>query len=213
MSLRTLIKLMSLNRYPRYFREYWLRYSTRQAIKAIQEKILQSGGSVSASVVFNGIPIISIAMESRIEIGENTVLCSDSIMTALGVNHPVVLRTLRPGATIIIGRDTGISGGAICAAIRVKIGNECLIGANVVIADTDFHPHNPIGRRYNNNPREIAADPVEIEDNVFIGTGTIILKGVKVGANSVIGAGSVVTKNVPPNSVAAGNPAKILRSV
>ena len=209
------MKLMKISHYPRYFHGQWLRYTIRYsnwlASNVIRAQIKQSGGVAPLSVVFYGMPIVSIEQGSKIEIGENSVICSDARMTTLGVNHPVVIRTLRPEAKIIIGRDTGISGGVICAAIRVRIGNECLIGANVVIADTDFHPLNPIGRRYNGNPLDIGAAPVEIEDNVFIGTGTIILKGVTVGKNSVIGAGSVVTKDVPPNSVVAGNPAKVLR--
>jgi acetyltransferase-like isoleucine patch superfamily enzyme len=158
-------------------------------------------------------PIVSIAKGAKIEIGENCVICSDPKLTDLGVNHPVVMRTLRPGASIIIGKDTGISGGSICAAVQVKIGNECLIGANVVITDTDFHPIDPTGRRYNTNPQEIAAELVEIENNVFIGTGAIILKGVRIGKNSVIGAGSVVAKSVPPDSIVAGNPARLLRKI
>jgi acetyltransferase-like isoleucine patch superfamily enzyme len=54
---------------------------------------------------------------------------------------------------------------------------------------------------------------VVIEDNVFVGTGSIILKGVRIGKNTIIGAGSVVTKDIPPNSVAAGNPCKVILSI
>lgn len=199
-------KLLSFNRYPQYLRELWWRY-------VLPNQIKQLGVSAASSVRFYGMPIITLAHESKIEIGENSVICSNPTMTALGVNQPVVLRALRPGAAIIIGNNTGISGGAICAATRVEIGNECLLGANVTIVDTDFHALNPIGRRYNNNWLEIGAEPIIIEDNVFIGTGSIVLKGVRVGKNSVIGAGSVVTKDVPPDSIVAGNPAKLLRGL
>jgi acetyltransferase-like isoleucine patch superfamily enzyme len=213
MSAQKLMKLIALHHYPRYACGIWLRYKARQQAIAFQEKIRLSGVVAPTSVTFYGMPIIHMVQQSRIEIGENCVICSDSEMTALGVNHPVVMRTLRAGASIIIGKNTGISGGSICAAISVNIGNECLIGANVVIADTDFHAIDPIGRRFNNDPEKISAAPVIIEDNVFVGTGAIILKGVRVGKNSVIGAGSVVTKNVPPNSIIAGNPAVLVRSL
>lgn len=204
MSLQRLSKLLSIKYYPQYLRELWWRCVLPKRIKRL-------GVSAGPSVRFYGMPIISLADESKIEIGESSVICSNPAMTSLGVNHPVVLRTLRRSAVIIIGSNTGISGGAICAATRVEIGNECLLGANVTISDTDFHALNPVGRRHNNNPLEIGAEPIVIEDNVFIGTGSIILKGVRVGKNSVIGAGSVVTKDVPPDSIVAGNPAKILR--
>ena len=206
MRLRSFGKYFLLGRYVKFAREIWFRYS-------VQKKLKKLGVLSTKSTRFYGMPIISLATESTIEIGEHSVICSDSEMTALGVNHPVVLRTLAPGAAIVIGKNTGISGGSICAAIRVEIGNECLLGANVIIADTDFHPIKPLGRRHNSNPLEIGSEPIVIEDNVFIGTGVVILKGVRVGKNSVIGAGSVVTKNVPANAIVAGNPARFLRGL
>lgn len=213
MKLRKLVKLMAFHRYPRYFRVLFLHYTSYIKSKIILRKVKCLGVNVAKSSVFYGMPIISIAMGSKIEVGDRCVICSDPNLTDLGVNHSVVMRTLRTGASIIIGNDTGISGGSICAAESVKIGDECLIGANVVITDTDFHSIDPIGRRYNEYPDKIVAEPVEIDNNVFIGTGAIILKGVKIGKNSIIGAGSVVTKSVPPNSVAAGNPATFLREI
>lgn len=198
----TIKKLISFKRYPSYARKLlWFTYP----------RIVRfMGVSVERKVSFSGLPIVSIFANSRISIGEGCNLVSCSDMTDLGVNHPIVLRTLRKNAEIIIGSHTGISGGSICAAIRVEIGSECLIGANVTIADTDFHAIAPSGRFYNVNPLDIAAASVVIEDNVFIGTGSIILKGVRVGKNSVIGAGSIVTKDIPENCIAAGNPAKVL---
>lgn len=209
MSIEMLMKILKFQHYPRYFRGLHLRLSMRN----IRRRITRLGVISPSSVVYYGMPIISLEKGSKIEIGDNGVICSDPEMTALGVNHPVVLRTLQSGASIMIGRDTGISGGSICAAVSVKIGSECLIGANVIIADTDFHAINPDGRRFNVNSADIGAEPVEIEDNVFVGTGAIILKGVKVGRNSVIGAGSVVTSDVPPDSIVAGNPARVLRRI
>lgn len=174
-------------------------------------RLRAQGVELGAGVRFNGMPIVGMAKGSRIRIGDRVVLCSDSRFTALGVNHPVVLCTLRPDAEIIIGNDCGISGGSICAAIRVELGNECLLGANVTISDTDFHAIKPAGRRFNNNQQDIGAAPVIIEDNVFIGTGAVVLKGVCVGRNSVIGAMSVVSKDIQRNSICAGVPAVLIR--
>jgi acetyltransferase-like isoleucine patch superfamily enzyme len=120
---------------------------------------------------------------------------------------------MQPEAQIEIGSDTGISGGVICAALSVKIGKECLLGADVMIVDNDFHPINADGRRYNRNLANVAAAPVVVGDNVFIGARSIVLKGVSIGSNSVIGAGSVVVGNIPSGVIAAGVPARVIREI
>ncbi|WP_455281684.1 DapH/DapD/GlmU-related protein [Cupriavidus necator] len=103
-----------------------------------------------------------------------------------------------------------MSGVTVCAVGSVSIGENCLIGANVIIFDTDFHPVEPLERR--SKPIESARNkPVVIENNVFIGANSIVGKGVSIGDNSVVGAGSVVMTSVPANCVVAGNPAKIVR--
>lgn len=168
------------------------------------------GVVLGQDVRFYGMPIVRMVKGSSIRLGDRVVLCSDSRFTDLGVNHPVVLRTLRTGAKIVIGNDCGISGGSICAARRIEMGNECLIGANVTIIDTDFHAIKPAGRRFNGNHHEINASPVCIEENVFIGTGSIVLKGVQIGMNSVIGAMSVVLHDISNNAVWAGSPARLI---
>lgn len=172
-----------------------------------------AGVEIAEKVQIQGRPIVSLAAGSRIQIGARCVLCSDSQINALGVNHPVVLRTMRPGAEIVIGEDTGMSGGSICAAGSIQIGAGCLIGVNVILTDTDFHALNPNNRRYNKNPDEIAVAPIVIEDNVFIGADVFVLKGVTIGKNSVIGARSVVTRDIPKNAIAAGNPAKVIKFI
>lgn len=154
-----------------------------------------------------------MSAQGVISIGSRSTLISQSEHTALGVAHPVVLRLLRPGAVIQIGSDTGLSGTSVCAAISISIGNECLLGADVAIADTDFHALEPQGRRYERRPACIGTAPVKIGNNVFIGAHAIILKGVSIGDNTVIGAGSVVTKDVPAGVIAAGNPCRIIRSL
>ncbi|WP_462410281.1 sugar O-acetyltransferase [Neobacillus sp. Marseille-QA0830] len=89
---------------------------------------------------------------------------------------------------------------------KIMIGKDVLFGPAVTIA-TVGHPINPNYRGY------MYADPVKIEDNCWIGAGSIICPGVTIGKNSVIGAGSVVTKDIPANSVAVGNPCKVLRTI
>lgn len=199
-----IFKILKFWRYPKYLKFIWWKHIVPCVLKGY-------GVKLSSDTIFYGLPIISLASKSKIEIGARSVICSDPEMTAMGVNHPVVLRTLRENACLFIGSDTGISGATICAADSVQIGNECLIGANVTIVDTDFHPIDSNNRRYNTDWGKIESSPVVIEDNVFVGAGALILKGVRIGKNSVVGAGSVVTKNIPENSIVAGNPAKAIR--
>ncbi|WP_099468047.1 sugar O-acetyltransferase [Konateibacter massiliensis] len=89
---------------------------------------------------------------------------------------------------------------------NITLGKKVMLGPNVTIA-TVGHPINPDYREY------MYADPIKIGDNCWIGAGSIICPGVTIGENSVIGAGSVVTKNIPANSVAVGNPCKVLREI
>jgi acetyltransferase-like isoleucine patch superfamily enzyme len=161
---------------------------------------------------FVGVPEITFQSPGQISIGKGGLYVSRNFSTALGVNHPIVIRTLFAGARIEIGNAVGISGGSICAAKHIQIGNCCLFGADVIIADTDFHPLDA-NLRHDSSLSEVHARPVKIGDNVFIGTRSIILKGVTIGENSIIGAGSVVTSDIPANSIAAGNPAKVIRAL
>lgn len=199
-------KLTALRRYPEFAVLLWWR-------TVVPLRLRRLGLEIGRGVQFHGMPVVSLAPGSRIVLADQVSLCSVSTHTALGVNHPVVLRTLRPGATIEIGRDCGISGASICAELSVVVGQQCLFGANVVVADTDFHPLKIENRRHNNSAADIAVAPVRIGNNVFLGTGAIVLKGVSIGDNSVVGAGSVVTRDIPANVIAAGNPARIIGQI
>lgn len=102
---------------------------------------------------------------------------------------------------------------------RIEIGNNVLIASNVQIY-TATHPVDMAERLVENwTPSDdipyfrTYALPVTIGDNVWIGGGAIILPGVTIGKNSVIGAGSVVTKSIPDNSVAVGNPCRVIRAL
>lgn len=154
---------------------------------------------------FYGAPIIQKHRNSVMRFGDGFSLRSSPQSNPLGIHHPVILSTLRAGATLEIGADFGMSGGSICVAERISIGSNVAVGANTVIVDTDFHPLRPQDRQ--SDPQGGKTAPVVIEDNVFIGMNCLILKGVRIGRNSVIGAGSVVSRDVPANVIAAGNPA------
>jgi acetyltransferase-like isoleucine patch superfamily enzyme len=91
----------------------------------------------------------------------------------------------------------------------IKIGTRALLGSGVTIYDSDFHELHP-DRRRGGQPKTGA---VELGENVFIGDHVLILKGVRIGAHSVIGAGSVVTTSIPAGVIAAGNPARVIRTL
>ena len=158
-----------------------------------------------------GRPIISICHNSIISLADGVRLISISEETALGVNHACVLRTLAEGAQIIIKNGAGMSGATICSASKVIIGERVMLGANVTITDTDFHSLDWQKRWTANDIGNTS--PVIIEDDVFVGMNTSILKNVRIGEKSIIGANSVVTRDIPPFSIAVGNPAKVICSV
>jgi len=111
------------------------------------------------------------------------------------------------GSRLSIGAHTFINyGTSITAYKEVRIGRHCLLGHHLRIVDRNEHGL---------QNRDVAppAAAVVIEDNVWIGSHTIILPGVCIGRNSAIGAGSVVTKDIPANCLAAGNPARLLRKI
>ena len=119
----------------------------------------------------------------------------------------MLLQARNAASTIEIGDSNHLSNNVTVIALeRIKIGNNCLIGDSVAIYDSDFHPVAALQRKNGNGL--IAS--VIIQDNVWIGSRSIILKGVTIGSNSVIGAMSLVTKSVPPNSIYGGVPAKLL---
>lgn len=199
-------RLISFHKYPRYLVDIYI-HVVLQRLWRFHGIILGKG------IIWYGKPILSKVNGSSITIGEGCRICSRSNQTALGVNHPVILRTLQPGAKLEIGSGVRMSGTTICAAKCVTIGNRCVIGANVTIVDTDFHSLDPIIRSSLKDDMFASNKPVLLGDDVFIGGNSMILKGVKIGNGSIIGAGSIVSRSIPENTIVAGNPATPLNEV
>ncbi|MBB6405425.1 sugar O-acetyltransferase [Arthrobacter sp. AZCC_0090] len=113
------------------------------------------------------------------------------------------------GTYITVGARTFINYNLTALDVApITIGEDCQIGPNVQLL-TPTHPVEPQPRR----DRLEAAQPITIGDNVWLGGGAIVLPGVSIGDNSVIGAGAVVTKDIPANSLAVGNPARVIREI
>jgi acetyltransferase-like isoleucine patch superfamily enzyme len=158
---------------------------------------------------FYGVPILQKHRRSAMIIGDDLELRSIPHSNALGPFHPVIVSTRRPGARLVIGHRFGMTGGTICAEESITIGDDVWVGANTTITDTDFHPLDLETRLA--RPLDGVTAPVVIENGVFVGMQVLILKGVTIGARSVIGAGSVVVGDIPPGVIAAGNPARVIR--
>lgn len=125
------------------------------------------------------------------------------------------------GGKIVLGDYTRIGPHSEVNAVEsIIIGNYTTTGENVLITDNNNHPVNPSYRKYTRmcgdmEPRywkHSAHAPVVIGENCWIGRNATIMKGVTIGDNSIIAANAVVTKNVPANCIAAGNPAKVVKT-
>jgi maltose O-acetyltransferase len=113
------------------------------------------------------------------------------------------------GSRIRVGARTFVNYGLVALDVAsIEIGDDVQIGPNVQLL-TPTHPIDADTRR----AKWEAAEPIVIETNVWLGGGVIVLPGVTIGENTVVGAGSIVTKDLAPNVVAAGNPARVVRSL
>lgn len=161
--------------------------------------------------VFKGLPIITRSKSGKVELGNKCRIRSGVLTNLLGLYQRTIIVAKGKGI-VEIGDDVGLSGATIYAREFISIGSKTLIGANTKIIDNDFHPIDP-ETRLATPGSNIPSAPVKIGTNVFIGCNSLILKGVTIGDNAVIGAGSVVVKDIPANSIAAGNPAKVIKQI
>lgn len=140
-----------------------------------------------------------------IRIGEDVELDNTIFVSGRSDGKPV----LTIGDRSYIGYGTEIS-----VLKRVTIGKDCLIARNCLISDNNGHWINPSKRKCREPLTESAVKPVTIGDGVWIGTGAVILRGVRIGEGAVVSANSVVTKDVEANSIVMGVPArKILGNI
>jgi maltose O-acetyltransferase len=159
---------------------------------------LRQATSVGPKVRLWGRP--SIHNAGRIIIGDRARLVSTIATLELVAGRD---------GTVEIGEGAFINYGcSIAASQLVRIGPHCSIGTYVIMMDNDFHRLEP--ERRNERPESL---PIILEENVWLGARVIVLRGVTIGAGSAIGAGSVVTRDIPPRSLAVGVPAKVIRTL
>ena len=156
------------------------------------------------SNTFIGLPIIICSSPKSITLGKNNRFASSSLYNPIGINRNCTISTMTKNAQIKIGNNSGFSGVSIGSFDSIEIGSNCKIGANTLITDSDWHLE---------DYRSGKPNRIVIKDGVWIGINCVVLKGVTIGENSLIGANSVVTKNIPPNTIAVGNPCKVIKHI
>ncbi len=162
------------------------------------------GVSLGKKCKFNGWTSFFRAKKSLIDIGMFCSFNSSGYKNHIGLNHRCIICTHTSNAIIEVGENTGMSSTTINCWQQIKIGKNVRIGANCVIMDGDFHL---------DDFRIGAPKPISICDNVWLGANVVVMKGVTIGENTIIGMNSVVTKDIPANCVAAGNPCRFIKSL
>lgn len=161
-------------------------------------------------VRFQGKTIIRTHRVGEIVLGRNVVFNSQATTNLVGLTGPNILDTFN-GGRIVIGNSSGFSSVVLSSRSRIQVGNRVKVGGNVRIFDHDFHSLDPSVRCTSADRDNVRTKCVVIEDDVFIGTNAIILKGTTIGARSIVAAGSVVAGlQIPPDSLVRGNPAQVM---
>ena len=159
---------------------------------------LRTATGLPATVRVYGRPVVK--NKGSLLVGDRVRLVSDVARLELDVGA---------GAALRIGERTYINYGTSVSAMQsVAIGPDCNIGTHCLVLDNDFHRLEP-DRRHERPPSR----PVTIGANVWLGARVVVLPGVTIGDDSVIAAGSIVTSDVPPRSLAAGSPARLVRTL
>jgi len=163
---------------------------------------LKWNGVQTCGVVYTGGNLfVNRVKSASITIGKGCRFMSKSWGNKIGLNHPCML-SADNNAKLTIGDYCSFSGDTIWCFKSITLGNHVRVGANCLILDGDAHQ---------DDPRSGKNKPIVIEDNVWLGGNVVVKKGVTIGRNSVIGMNSVVTKDIPANCIAIGNPCVVIK--
>jgi len=178
----------------------------RRSLKKLSFKIIKNNIFYGKNVIIDPATIID-NRKNRVSLGDNVYLRSISKGYHAGMPFPTNILLDVKGAEVLIGDNSRINGAYIHAKKHISIGANCVIASGVNILDSNGH-------RLNSSDRTISKDIPEeiiIADNVWIGLNCIILKGTKIGKNSVVSAGSVVKGIFPADSIIQGNKAEVIQ--
>jgi len=169
---------------------------------------------IPKNLKIDGYVFIKSNKNAKIIIGDNFKLNSRKASNLVGITNSASFQLLNYGQ-IIIGNNCGFTSTVFSAKKLIKIGNYVKIGGNTRIFDHDFHSINSLDRRdINADSMNAKVKPIIIEDDVFIGTNVIILKGTRIGKRSVVAAGSVIFGlDIPDDSLVLGNPASVIKKL
>jgi len=180
---------------------FGLRYQITTYFGRLQAVVL--GIKIGKGVRFYGMPFIQKAKLATVLIGKQSSFRSNATSNLIGINRPCII-SAHSKARLVIGEKCGFSGTVIGCFKEIIIEDNVRCGANTTITDSDWHLA---------DPRSGAPSSIHIHSNVWLGEGSYVLKGVTIGENSLIGAGSIVTKDIPANVIAAGNPCRVIKSI
>lgn len=208
-----MISIHKLPQLPRKIRQIYYKYWNRLIFRI--NKVVFGRNML----IFNHFYLIKHPT-AKIKIGDNFTFTSGEAFNPLCRNIRGCIYA-NENSTIRIGDNVGISSACLWAKARIEIGNNVKIGGDCILMDTDAHSLDfriRNSKQMHENGQSLDtflanSKPIFIEDDVLIGTRCIILKGVTIGARSIIGSGSVVTKNIPNDCIAAGNPCKVIRYI
>lgn len=165
-------------------------------IRSVNAKIyLRSFAKVGRLVSVNEKP--KIINKGHVELGDEVRIWSNINRAKIFVDK---------GAKLLVGNNSRINGAHLSVSTQMIIGNNVRIAPYSIIIDNDYHDVNDVSR-------EGKKSPITIGDNVWIAMSSIVLRGVTIGEGSVVATGSVVTKDVPPYSIVAGVPAKVIKTL
>ena len=180
--------------------------------KVVTLYLLLWGVKVGKNLSAYSLPLCRRRGSAKIEIGNNVVILNKLSENPAGITHPTVLAAIWPGAHLKIGNNVSMSGAILYCSKEIIVEDHVGFGAGAKVYDTDFHAVNALKRR-ERKIEDIKRASVHICQDVWIGSNATILKGVTIGARSVVGANAVVTKNVPSDVVVAGIPAKVVKKI
>ena len=177
--------------------------------RAIARAVRGGVAKLRGTPVVRGVPQLELCSGSTLELGDGVVLDSRQTGYHVKMFGSVRILTDRAGARISIGERTYVHASGLHASDSIVIGSRCLIAGNCQLFDSNGHelafdaPHERLTRR--DVPR-----PIVIEDDVWLGTGVIVLPGTHIGEGAVVAAGSVVGGRVAPRTLVRGNPAVLV---